>query len=151
MGMLNMFARYKYIRFIQAPSLHANILLSNDLKNLICGKNKKMRQELIALERIYINKKQQKIKLRSIINQAQIENRLMYQMILTMEQNEKERFQELDKKMSDVRQFNSYRMELKNKIRELREQRDKNIRIEEIKIMKLEERNAQIRKKQMEV
>ena len=129
------------------PSLKGDsTLLNNDLKNLICGKNSKLRAGLVQLERIRLALKQQKLKDRTFQIQARNEIKMILEIVKSIRQNERERLILLGEKLDKAESFHQYRNHLKKKLEKMKSERDQNLKKEEEKLKKEEEKRLKIEK-----
>ena len=129
------------------PSLKGDsTLLNNDLKNLICGKNSKLRANLVQLERIRLALKQQKLKDRTFQVQARNETKMILEIVKSIRQNEQERLILLGEKLDKAESFHQYRNHLKKRLEKMKSERDQNLKKEEEKLKKEEEKRLKIEK-----
>lgn len=127
------------------PSLKGDsTLLNNDLKNLICGKNSKLRANLVQLERIRLALKQQKLKDRTFQIQARNEIKMILEIVKSIRQNEQERLILLGEKLDKAELFHQYRNHLKKRLEKMKSERDQNLKKEEEKLKKEEDKRLKI-------
>ena len=135
----------EFVHQMWPPSLKGDsTLLNNDLKNLVCGKNSKLRANLVQLERIRLALKQQKLKLRTFQIQARNETKMILEIVKSIRQNERERLIQLGEKLDQAETFHQYRNNLKKKLEKMRLERDQNLKKEEEKLRIDEEKRLKI-------
>lgn len=104
-------------------TLNDYMTLSNDLKKVLAGANKKARIELVNADRVQVAIKQQKLKCDVINKQYKREVQAIIEIIKSMVENEKKRALELEAKLDELENFSAHRTMVKQKLEVLQQRR----------------------------
>lgn len=104
-------------------TLHDHMTLSNDLKKVLAGANKKARIEMVNADRVQVAIKQQKLKCDVITKQYKREVQAIIEIIKSMVESERKRALELEAKLDELESFSAHRTMVKQKLEVLQQRR----------------------------
>ena len=104
-------------------TLHDHMTLSNDLKKVLAGANKKARIEMVNADRVQAAIKQQKLKCDVITKQYKREVQAIIEIIKSMVESERKRALELEAKLDELENFSAHRTMVKQKLEVLQQRR----------------------------